>query len=167
MALVESLSAQLLKSIFWKKYLFTPSKMPDTIIESVLTGKLDYELLIKWLNNELIEVIHNLKASRIFCLFSLFLFAILYFRSRPKTAYCIVVIGTSSWRTFCLICGTRRKGMWVWMKLIINLINKLCCRLPVTSFVQISIFFTSGLPGLCFKNSLLIQLWIQTIPGPI
>ncbi|KAL0858691.1 hypothetical protein ABMA27_011177 [Loxostege sticticalis] len=29
--------------------------MPDTIIESVLTGKLDYELLIKWLNNELIE----------------------------------------------------------------------------------------------------------------
>lgn len=34
--------------------------MPDTIIESVLTGKLDSVLLIKWLNNEAIEVC-NLK----------------------------------------------------------------------------------------------------------
>lgn len=30
--------------------------MSDTIIESVLTGKLDATLVIKWLNNESLEV---------------------------------------------------------------------------------------------------------------
>lgn len=30
--------------------------MPETVVESVLTGKLDATLLMKWLNNESLEV---------------------------------------------------------------------------------------------------------------
>lgn len=56
--------------------------MPESIIESVLSGKLQRDLLFKWLNDELVEV-HNLEFDVIYKIYFVIFISFVYFQTAP------------------------------------------------------------------------------------